>query len=114
MTNNIILRKNMLHKNLTINDSGRLCIANRDTVELAQKYGTPLMVMDEARIRRNFSVYKTAMEKYFGEGSYPLFASKAFSYSIFSLAVIIFCLSISTTYLSSPFKKSISFFIVCA
>ena len=69
----------MLHKNLTINDSGRLCIANRDTVELAQKYGTPLMVMDEARIRRNFSVYKTAMEKYFGEGSYPLFASKAFS-----------------------------------
>lgn len=69
----------MLHKNLTINESGRLCIAKRDTVELAQKYGTPLIVMDEARIRRNFSVYKLAMEKYFGSGSYPLFASKAFS-----------------------------------
>ena len=69
----------MLHKNLTINEKSHLCIAGKDTVELAQKYGTPLMVMDEARIRRNFSVYKNAMEKYFGEGSYPLFASKAFS-----------------------------------
>jgi diaminopimelate decarboxylase len=52
----------MLHKNLTINDQSHLCIAGKDTVELAQKYGTPLMVMDEARIRRNFSVYKNAME----------------------------------------------------
>ncbi len=69
----------MLHKNLTINESGKLCIAGRDTTELAKKYGTPLMVMDEARIRRNFSVYKNAMEKYFGKDSYPLFASKAFS-----------------------------------
>ena len=54
----------MLHKNLTINEKSHLCIAGKDTVALAQKYGTPLMVMDEARIRRNFSVYKNAMEKY--------------------------------------------------
>ncbi len=68
----------MLHTNLSIKN-GNLHIANVDTVSLAKEYGTPLMVMDEARIRRNFSVYKTAMKEYFGESSYPLFASKAFS-----------------------------------
>lgn len=69
----------MLHKNLGINEKDHLTIAGCDTVSLAEKYGTPLMVMDEERIRRNCRIYKDAMKKYFGEGSYPLFASKAFS-----------------------------------
>lgn len=69
----------MLHKNLGINKNGHLTIAGSDTVSLAEKYGTPLMVIDEERIRRNCRIYKEAMRKYFGEGSYPLFASKAFS-----------------------------------
>ena len=69
----------MLHENLTVNALGHLCIAGADTVELARQYGTPLMVMDEERIRRNFRIYKNAMSKYFGEGSFPAFASKAFS-----------------------------------
>ena len=69
----------MLHENLSVNEKGHLCIAGRDTVELANKYGTPLMVMDENRIRRNMRVYNNAMKKYFGEKSFPLFASKSFS-----------------------------------
>jgi diaminopimelate decarboxylase len=69
----------MLHKNLTIDKNGALCIAGVSTVDLAKEYGTPLMVMDEATIRENFSVYKNAMQEYFGEDSFPLFASKAFS-----------------------------------
>ena len=69
----------MLHENLTVNERGHLCIAGRDTVELADKYGTPLMVMDENRVRRNMRVYNNAMKKYFGEKSFPLFASKSFS-----------------------------------
>ena len=69
----------MLHENLTINEKGHLCIAGADTVELAEKYKTPLMVMDDSRIRRNFRIYKNAMEKHFGKGSFPAFASKAFS-----------------------------------
>ena len=69
----------MLHENLTINEKGHLCIAGADTVSLAEKYGTPLMVMDEERIRRNFRIYKNAMAKYFGADSFPAFASKAFS-----------------------------------
>ena len=69
----------LLHDNLGINESGHLTIAGADTVELAKQYGTPLMVMDEARIRRNMRIYRTAMERSFGKGSYPLYASKAFS-----------------------------------
>ncbi len=69
----------MLHENLSVNENQHLTIAGVDTVALAEKYGTPLMVMDEERIRRNCRIYKDAMKKYFGEGSYPLFASKAFS-----------------------------------
>lgn len=69
----------MLHENLSVNEKGHLCIAGSDTVELANRYGTPLMVMDEGRIRRNMRIYKDAMKKYFSESSYPLFASKSFS-----------------------------------
>ena len=36
--------------------------------------------MDEDRIRENCRVYKTAMERAFGAGSYPLYASKAASF----------------------------------
>ena len=69
----------MLHTNLSINEKGNLNFAGVDTVELTKEFGTPLMVMDEARIRNNFAVYKTAMSKYFEGDSHPLFASKAFS-----------------------------------
>lgn len=67
----------MLHSNLSVNEQGHLTFAGLDTVELAKKYGTPLFVMDEERIRNNMRMYISAMEKYFGEGSRPLFASKA-------------------------------------
>lgn len=69
----------MLHTNLGINEKNHLTLAGVDTVSLAETYGTPLMVMDEERIRRNLRLYKDAMRRFFGEGSRPLFASKAFS-----------------------------------
>ena len=53
--------------------------AGRDTVDLAQKYGTPLYLMDENKIREHMREYKTAFEQYFPAGSCPEFASKAFS-----------------------------------
>lgn len=67
----------MLHENLSVNEKNHLEIAGVDTVDLAKKYGTPLYVMDEERIRHNARVYINAMKKYMGEGSRPLFASKA-------------------------------------
>ncbi len=69
----------MLHTNLSVNQQNHLVIAGQDTVTLAKTYGTPLMVMDEARIRENFRVYRDAMELCFGGASRPLFASKALS-----------------------------------
>ena len=67
----------MLHKNIAINKEGHLTFAGQDVVSLAEKYGTPLMLLDEDRIRENIRVYKKAMTECFGEGSFPLFASKA-------------------------------------
>ena len=69
--------KRMLHTNLGINSEGHLTFAGRDTCELAEKYSTPLMLMDEERIRNNCRTYIRAMSKYFGGGSKPLLASKA-------------------------------------
>lgn len=51
-----------------------------DTVALAQKYGTPLYIMDEDRIRERCRTYKNAMAIAFGDKSYPLYASKAASF----------------------------------
>lgn len=67
----------MICDNLNINSNGHLTFAGRDTVELAEKYGTPAYIMDEAKIREKCRIYKSAMAEYFGEGSFPLFASKS-------------------------------------
>lgn len=70
----------MICENLGVNSVGRLTFAGRDTVEMASKYGTPLYLMDEERIRYNCRVYINAMKTHFGADSLPLFASKAASF----------------------------------
>ena len=69
----------MICNNISVNEKGHLTFAGYDTVELAEKYGTPLYLMDEDKIREHVRSYKTAMAKYFPTGSMPEFASKAFS-----------------------------------
>ncbi len=69
----------MICDNLSINKKGYLTFAGHDTVELAQKYGTPVYLMDENKIREHMREYKTAFAKYFPKGSCPEYASKAFS-----------------------------------
>lgn len=69
----------MICDNISVNHGGNLTFAGVDTIHLAEKYGTPLYLMDENKIREHMRAYKTAMEKYFPEGSLPEFASKAFS-----------------------------------
>ncbi len=71
--------RELLHDNLSIKGSN-LCFAGYDTVELAKKHGTPLMLLDENKIRNTMRTYKSAMEKYFGSDSVPLYASKALSF----------------------------------
>lgn len=69
----------MICDNISINQEGHLTFAGRDTVELAKKYGTPLYLMDENKIREHIREYKLAFAKFFPEGSTPEFASKSFS-----------------------------------
>ena len=48
----------MICDNLGINEKGHLTFAGRDTVELAEKYGTPAYIMDEEKIREKCRIYK--------------------------------------------------------
>ncbi|MBQ7901077.1 MAG: diaminopimelate decarboxylase, partial [Clostridia bacterium] len=70
----------MICSNITVNPQGILCFAGADTTALAAKYGTPLYLMDEDRIRSNCRVYKQAMKEHFGDNALPLYASKAASF----------------------------------
>ncbi len=63
--------------NLGVNEAGHLTFAGHDTAALAARYGTPLYLMDEARVRHNCRVYRDSMHRLFGENSLPLYASKA-------------------------------------
>lgn len=67
----------MICDNISVRD-GRLHFAGQDTVLLAEKYGTPLYLLDEDRVRHNCKVYKEAMDKSFSS-TLPLYASKALS-----------------------------------
>lgn len=67
----------MICENLSVNSDGILTFANRNPRDLINKYGSPLYVMDEFRIRRNMRVYKTALESVFGQNCDVLYASKA-------------------------------------
>ncbi len=64
---------------LNVNHENHLTIGGVDTVKIAEQYGTPLYVMDEAEIRKNCRTYKTAVDTYYGGNGLILYASKAFS-----------------------------------
>ena len=64
---------------LQINEKGHLTIGGCDTVELAQQYGTPLYVMDEAVIRKTCKAYVQSFQNYYDGQGLPLYASKALS-----------------------------------
>ena len=64
---------------LKINKQGHLEIGGMDAVAIAEKFGTPLYVFDEAHIRNMMRAYKTAIEKEYNGNGLVLYASKAFS-----------------------------------
>ena len=64
---------------LAVNNEGHLMIGGADVVTLAKKYGTPLYIMDEDKIRRTCKEYQKAMTEAFGENFTVNYASKAFS-----------------------------------
>ncbi|MBC8569556.1 diaminopimelate decarboxylase [Zongyangia hominis] len=63
---------------LGLSDAGHLTIGGADTLMLAEKYGTPLYVMDEDNIRENCRLYKKSIDKYYDGRGLVTYASKAF------------------------------------
>lgn len=63
--------------NMTINDNGYLAIGELDLVKLAEQYGTPLYVYDEALIRKRCREYREALKRHYPQGE-AIFAGKAF------------------------------------
>ena len=66
----------MLCHNIT-EENGILHFAGYDTALLAEKYGTPVYLMDEERIRENCRTFNTAFSRYFHTPVKALYASKA-------------------------------------
>ena len=67
----------MICDNISVSKEGHLLFAGQDTVELSKKYGTPVYLMDEDKIREKCRMYKKAFEENFGKSAVPLYASKA-------------------------------------
>ncbi|MDE7306275.1 MAG: diaminopimelate decarboxylase, partial [Clostridia bacterium] len=64
---------------LKVNGKGHLEIGGADSLSLAEKFGTPLYVFDEAHIRNMMRVYRDTINKEYGGNGLVLYASKAFS-----------------------------------
>lgn len=69
----------LICENLTAVD-GVLHFAGQNTAVLAQKYGTPLYLMDENRIRQQVGIYRDTLRECFGDKGHALYASKACSF----------------------------------
>lgn len=66
-------------ESLNVNEKGHLEISGSDTVELAKKYSTPLMVYSEDGVRRNCRKFVSSIEENYDGKGLALYASKAFS-----------------------------------
>ena len=67
----------MICSNITRRTDGALLFAGQSVSALADRYGTPLYLMDEDRIRQNCRMYRDAFRAAFGNEALPLYASKA-------------------------------------
>lgn len=66
----------LLRGTMTIDTKGHLVIGGCDAVKLAQEYGTPLYVLDEAALRSQAREYRQAFTRYL-PGSEVIYAGKA-------------------------------------
>ena len=69
----------MVSDSLSINSQGHLAVSGADTVSLAAKYGTPLMVYSEDGVRRNCRKFVSSIQDNYDGNGLALYASKAFS-----------------------------------
>ena len=76
----LLEKQEMICGNLSVSPEGRLLFAGQDTLKLAARYGTPLYLMDEQRIRERCRTYLTAAAEAFDGNARILYASKAASF----------------------------------
>ncbi len=62
---------------LNINEKNHLTVGGCDAVDLAQRYKTPLYVIDETAVRRHCRVYKGSIDRFYDGKGFVFFASKA-------------------------------------
>lgn len=63
---------------VSVNERGHLTVGGCDTVELAEKFGTPVYVYDENEIRKNLRAFRDSMNENYGGNGLVVYASKAF------------------------------------
>ena len=66
----------MICENISRNECGELCFAGMPLTPLAEKYGTPLYLYDEARVRHNCRTYLEAVREGFGQDARVMYASR--------------------------------------
>lgn len=76
----ITKNKEMICENISRSSEGELCFANIPLSYLAEKYGTPLYLYDEERVRHNCRIYLDAVREGFGDDARVMYASKAASF----------------------------------
>lgn len=71
--------RNLAPLTARLDAQGRLEVGGIALSELAQRYGTPLYVLDEATLRATCRAYRDALERFYPGPSLALYASKAHS-----------------------------------
>ena len=80
------LEKELFPLTAEVNSKGHLCIAKIDVLDLVEKYGSPLYVIDEETFRTKSNEYINSLKEWYKD-YLVLYAAKAFSStSIFKLA----------------------------
>ena len=72
------------NRNLTpltaeVNEANELLVGGCPLADLANRYGTPLYVLDEETLRSGCRAYRQALQRHYPGSALPLFASKAHS-----------------------------------
>ena len=80
------------NRNLTplttcLDDNDRLSVGGCGLSDLAQRYGTPLYVLDETTLRATCRAYREALKRHYPGPSLPVYASKANSSLLMSSLV---------------------------
>ncbi|MBQ7974549.1 MAG: diaminopimelate decarboxylase [Clostridia bacterium] len=67
----------MLMEGQGVNSLNHLTIGGCDSIELCEKYGTPLYVIDENVVREHCRLYKNSIDEFYDGNGLVFFASKA-------------------------------------